>query len=123
LTGSSLNRPPKRGDIVRVRFDPTEGSEEAGQRPALVLSPDFVNERSPIVIVAPLTTRKTSRVYAFEALIEPPEAGLTQRSKVMPLHIRGVASHRIIGYYGHVGSETMRAVEAALEIAVGLRPI
>lgn len=114
---------PKRGDVVRVRFDPTEGSEQAGERPALVLSPDFINERAPIVLVAPFTTRKTERVYAFEALIEPPEGGLTQRSKVMLLHLRGVDKARIIGRYGTIREETMAQVEEAMRIAIGLTTI
>ena len=37
----------KRGDIVRVRLDPVEGSEQAGERPALVISPDVINEPAP----------------------------------------------------------------------------
>jgi mRNA interferase MazF len=74
---------PRRSEIVCVRSDPTEGSEQVGDRPALVLSPDFINERSPVILVAPITSRKTERVYAFEALIEPPEAGLTRRPTLM----------------------------------------
>ena len=62
----------KRGDVVRVRLDPILGSEQAGERPALVLSPDFINERSPVVLIAAITSKKTERVYPFEALIEPP---------------------------------------------------
>ncbi len=96
---------PKRGDVLRVRFDPTEGSEQAGERPALVISPDIINERAPIILVAPLTTRKTERVYAFEALIEPPEGGLLQRSKVMLLHVRGIDKARITGSYGTLSAE------------------
>ena len=38
---------PQRGDIVRVRLDPTVGAEQAGERPALVISPDVINEYSP----------------------------------------------------------------------------
>ncbi len=114
---------PKRGDVLRIRFDPTPGSEQAGDRPALVISPDLINERAPIILVAPLTTRKTERAYAFEALIEPPDGGVTQRSKVMLLHIRGVDKARIMGKYGSVSQETMRRVDSALRIATGLQKI
>ena len=114
---------PKRGEVLRVRFDPTEGSEQAGERPALVLSPDLINERAPIILVAPFTTRKTERVYAFEALIEPPEGGLTQRSKVMLLHVRGIDKARITGSYGTLSEEAMEGVEEALRIATGLTAV
>jgi mRNA interferase MazF len=114
---------PKRGEVLRIRFDPTEGSEQAGERPALVLSPDLINERAPIILVAPLTTRKTERVYAFEALLEPPEGGLPQRSKVMLLHVRGIDKARITGSYGILSAEAMERVEEALRIATGLTAI
>ncbi len=111
---------PRRGDIVRVRFDPTEGSEQAGERPAMVISPDVANEQSPVIIVAGITSKKTERVYRREALIEPPEGGLRMRSKVLLLQLRAVDKVRITGYYGAVGPETMRRVDEALKVAVGL---
>ena len=117
---SFLASSPKLGDIVRVRFDPIEGSEQSGERPALVLSPDIINERAPIVLVAPLTSRKTDRVYAFEALIEPPEGGLTERSKAMLVDAQAVAKSRIVGNYGKISDDTMFRVEEALKIATGL---
>lgn len=54
---------PRRGDVVRVRLDPIEGSEQGGERPALVLSPDLINEHSPVVLIAAITSQKTDRVY------------------------------------------------------------
>ena len=58
--------PLRRGDVVRVRLDPVEGSEQSGERPGLVVSPDLINELSPVIIVAPITSRKTEKVYPFE---------------------------------------------------------
>jgi mRNA interferase MazF len=111
---------PKRGDIVRVRLDPVEGSEQAGQRPALVISPDAINEHGPIILIASLTSQKTAKVYPFEAVIEPPEGGLTRRSKVMLMHLRSVDKRRLTGSYGSVSEETMKRVETALKVATGL---
>ena len=111
---------PKRGDVVRVRLDPVEGSEQAGERPALVISPDFINQHSPVIIVAAITSRKADRVYPFEALIEPPEGGLSVRSKVMLMQLRSVDKRRVIGTYGSVSEKVMDEVEEALKIAVGL---
>jgi len=111
---------PRRGEIVRVRLDPVEGSEQAGERPALVISPDLVNRHSPVVIVAAVTSRKTSRVYPFEAVIEPPDGGLEVRSKVLLLHLRSIDRRRITGTYGDLSQEAMRRVEEAIRIATGL---
>ena len=112
----------RRGDIVRVRLDPVEGSEQAGQRPALVLSPDIINQHSPVVLIAALTSRKTERVYPFEALIEAGQAGLKTRSKVVLMQIRAIDKRRVVGSYGRVGAKTMRDIEEALKVATGLTP-
>ena len=116
-------RNPRRGDIVRVRLDPTEGSEQAGTRPALVISAPLVNEHAPVILVAGITSRKTERVYSFEALIEPPEGGLTTTSKVSLIQIRGIDKRRIVGYYGQVSDKVMQRVDEALRIATGLTAV
>ncbi len=111
---------PKRGEIVRVRLDPVEGSEQGGDRPALVLSPYIVNAHSPVVLVASITSRKTGKVYPFEAGIKPPDDGLKQLSKVMLMQMRSIDKSRICGRYGTLAPETMQAVDDALGVATGL---
>ncbi len=105
---------------MRARFDPTEGAEQAGERPALVISADYINERSPVVLVAPITSKKTERVYPFEALIDPVDGGLSMRSKALLLQMRSIDKSRITGSYGTLAADTMRKVDEALKIAVGL---
>lgn len=121
-SGEHSNRDPPRGDVLPIRFNPIEGSGQGGERPVLVLSPDIINQHSPVILVAALTSRKTDRIYPFEALIEPPEGGLRQHSKVL-LHTRSMDKRRIIGYYGQVSDEVMARVEEALRIATGLKDI
>lgn len=111
---------PRRGDVVRVRLDPVEGSEQGGERPALVISPDLINEHAPVVLIASITSRKTDRVYPFEAALHPPEGGLGHESKVLLLHIRSVDKRRLTGRYGAVSEATMERVGEALKIATGL---
>jgi mRNA interferase MazF len=105
-----------------VRLDPVEGSEQGGTRPALVLSPDVINEHSPVVLIASITSKKTERVYPFEVLIEPPEGGLTQRSKVLLMQLRAVDKRRVVGRGSLATEETLRKVEDALKVATGLTP-
>jgi mRNA-degrading endonuclease toxin of MazEF toxin-antitoxin module len=40
-----------------------EGAEQAGERPALVISPDVINKHSPVLLIATLMSQKTERVY------------------------------------------------------------
>jgi mRNA interferase MazF len=109
-------KPPRRGDVALVCLDPVEGSEQGGRRPAFVLSPDLINEHSPVVVVAAITSRKADRVYPFEAKILPTEGGLKERSKVLLMQLRSLDK-------GHLGPETMHNVEEALKVATGLVPI
>ena len=97
-----------------------EGSEQGGTRPALVVSPRVIRATSPIILVAPLTSKKTERVYPFEALIAAPEGGLSLTSKVVLTHLRGVSRTRIEDATGVVSDSTMARVEEALRIAVGI---
>lgn len=110
----------RRGDVVRVQLNPVEGSEQGGERPALVLSPDVINEHSPVLVIAAITSKKTERVYPFEALIEAGEGGLALRSKVMLMQIRSVDKGRLLGRLGRVSPVTLQSVDEALRIAVGL---
>lgn len=104
-------------------MDPVAGSEQGGRRPALVLSPDLINEHSPVVLVAAITSRKTERVYPFETLVLPPEGGLNERSKVLLMQLRSLEKRRLDGILGHFQPETLRMVDEALRIATGLTPL
>src|SRR5258708_25345536 len=55
-----------KGQIIKVNFDPQAGHEEAGWRPALVLSPTAYN-RHGLAIVVPITTQVKG--YPFEVLV------------------------------------------------------
>lgn len=58
---------PDRGDIVWLTFTPQAGSEQAGRRPALVLSPANYNGRVGLAIFCPLTSQKKG--YPFEVVL------------------------------------------------------
>lgn len=60
---------PERGDIVWLQFDPQAGHEQAGRRPALVVSPRAYNEKVGLALLCPVTSKKKS--YPFE--VELPE--------------------------------------------------
>lgn len=51
----SSNYVPQRGDAVRINFDPQAGSEQAGRRPALVISPDAYNRSLGLALFCPIT--------------------------------------------------------------------
>jgi mRNA interferase MazF len=55
---------PERGDIVKMSFDPQSGHEQAGWRPALVVSPALYNRASSLALLCPITSR--AKGYPFE---------------------------------------------------------
>ena len=55
---------PERGDVVWLDFDPQAGREQAGRRPAVVLSPREYNKRSGLALLCPITSRIKN--YPFE---------------------------------------------------------
>ena len=58
---------PDRGDAVWLRLDPSEGHEQAGRRPALVLSPASYNGRVGLALLCPITSRVKG--YPFEVAL------------------------------------------------------
>ena len=74
---------PDAGDIVGINFDPQAGHEQAGHRPAVVLSPAAYNGKTSLMLCCPMTTQIKS--YPFEVLI----AGAT-RSAVLADQIKSL---------------------------------
>jgi mRNA interferase MazF len=58
---------PDRGDIIWLSFTPQAGHEQAGRRPALVLSPAAYNDKVGLAILCPITSQIKN--YPFEVLI------------------------------------------------------
>ncbi len=58
---------PERGDVVWLEFDPRVGHEQAGRRPALVVSPRAYNGKVGLALFCPITSRVKG--YPFEVLL------------------------------------------------------
>jgi len=65
--GETMAQTPDRGDIVRIKFNPQTGQEQAGRRPALVLSPAAYNKKVGLAILCPITSQ--IKGYPFEIVI------------------------------------------------------
>jgi mRNA interferase MazF len=68
---------PERGDLVWLSFDPRAGHEQAGRRPALILSPSLYNRSSSLALVVPVTSQVKG--YPFEV---PIPAGMRVRGVI-----------------------------------------
>ncbi len=110
---------PSRGDIWLVDLNPTRGHEQAGSRPALVVSVDVFNQGpAGLTVVVPLTTR--DKRIPLHVEIGPPQGGLRHRSFAKCEDIRSVSTERLATRLGAVSDAVVRQVEDRLRILLGL---
>ena len=108
---------PERGDVVWLSFDPQAGHEQAGRRPAVVLSPSIYNRSSGLAIVVPITSQ--IKGYPFEVPIPP---GARVSGVILSDHLKSIdwqarGAERI----GQLPEETLTEAlkKAALLITAG----
>jgi len=77
---------PEAGDIVWLQFDPQAGHEQAGHRPALVLSPAAYNGKTSLMVCCPMTTK--AKGYPFEVDIAGGRNGIVLADQVRSLDWR-----------------------------------
>jgi mRNA interferase MazF len=111
---------PSRGEIWTADLDPTEGHEQAGERPVLILSTNMFNHGlADLVIIVPLT--RTGRRIPMHVVIDPPEGGVTERSYILCDNIRTISKGRLGNRpWGTITSETMARVEDHVRILLEL---
>jgi mRNA interferase MazF len=83
---------PQAGDIVWLNFTPQTGHEQAGHRPALVLSPKAYNQKTSLMICCPITTQ--IKGYPFEVLISGDPESVVLADQVKSLDWRSRRAKR-----------------------------
>lgn len=76
---------PDRGDLVWLSFDPQAGREQAGRRPAVILSPASYNRSSGLALAVPVTSHVKG--YPFEV---PIPAGMRISGVILADHLKSV---------------------------------
>ena len=108
--------PPRRGEVYLV-------SEIRKTRPALILQNDVANRWSPITIVAAISSRSDETVYPTEVRVDPPEGRLSVPSVVLLNQIRSIDRRRLVKRLGRLRPGTMKLVDRALQVSLGLAGI
>ena len=106
---------PEAGDIVWLEFDPQAGHEQAGHRPALVLSPSAYNAKKGLMLCCPLSTQ--TKGYPFEVQTQisaKPGVVLSDQVKSLDWRVRkakkkGVVSEEVL-------QEVRAKIKALLQI-------
>lgn len=109
----------KRGEIYYADLGVTVGSEQRGIRPVLIIQNDIGNKYSQTTVVAPITSKigKKSHQPTHVPIVCD---GLFACSTVLLEQIRTIDKSRIRWRVGMVDAETMRKVEMALLVSVGI---
>lgn len=110
---------PARGDVWLVDSNPVIGREQAGKRPALIVSVDLFNQGPvELVVVAPITSK--NKGIPLHVQIDPPEGGLKDTSFIKCEDIRSISKDRLITQLGTISPKTMASVEDRLRILLGI---
>ena len=99
-----------RGDIYWANLDPTQGHEQAGRRPVLVLSADIFNASSGTVIAVALTSQEPRA--GFPLTLEVTSANLPKRTWAKLSQVRTLSVQRL---GERLGSANAAEVESAIE--------
>lgn len=110
---------PSRGEVWLVNLNPAKGHEQAGKRPALVISVDTFNHGpADLAVVLPITSKY--RGIPFHVRVEPPEGNLKKESFIKCEDIRSISKIRLEKFIGEVFKSTLSKVEDRLRILLEL---
>jgi mRNA interferase MazF len=104
---------PDAGDIAWLAFSPQAGHEQAGHRPAVVLSPATYNRKTSMMICCPMTTQ--IKGYPFEVIVtaNPPSAILADQVKSLDWRARRAIQK------GRVSDVILNEVRAKIKALIG----
>lgn len=111
----------RRGEVYDARLDPTEGSEQGGTRPVIIVSRDAINASSQVVLAVPCTTyRPSRRIYPSQILLKAPDGGLDSDSVALGEQVRVLAKTRITRLRGALSASALAQLNRVLLIALDL---
>jgi len=108
-----------RGDIWLIYLEPTKGKEQAGNRPALVVSDDRLNQSAAgLVIIVPLTSK--NKGIDSHILLDPEQDDIKAPSYVVCEQIRAISKERLKKKWGAVSAVKMAQVEESIKFLLGM---
>lgn len=114
-----MEREVKRGQIYIIDLDNGIGSEQEGERPALVIQCDALNKKSPTVTVA-MVTSQLKKIGMEEHILLPKIKGLPKQSMVLLEQLRTIDGQRMVRYCCCVDDETMKRIDRGLKSSLGI---
>ncbi|MBA6154081.1 type II toxin-antitoxin system PemK/MazF family toxin [Gelidibacter maritimus] len=104
----------KQGEIWNVYFDPIKGSEQADNRPAVIISGNLMNSKSDLAIVCPLTS--SIKGYKGNPILKPDKInGLEVPSEVLVFQVRTLSKLRFKKKIGVISEEIVLEIKKTLD--------
>ena len=105
---------PQCGDVVRITLNPQAGHEQAGRRPAVVMSPENYNGKIGLAILCPVTNQ--IKGYPFEVIIPDglPIAGAILSDQIKSLDWRARNAELICNLPEETISEVLQKLDTLL---------
>jgi len=110
----------KRSEVVLIDFEPVEGSEQGGIRPALVIQNNIYNKYSPTTIVAPITSKLYKKEYPTNVNLSKKDSKLNKDSTILLNQIRTIDKLRIMRKISSLNDEIMSKVNLAIKASLAL---
>ena len=104
---------PEAGEIVWISFEPQTGHEQAGHRPAVVLSPAAYNAKTSLMVCCPMTTQIKN--YPFEVVIAGSSPSVVLADQVKSLDWRKRRAKR----KGIISAAELAEVRAKIRALIG----
>lgn len=104
----------KQGEIWETYFDPVEGQEQSGRRPAVIVSGNTMNKNMNLVIVCPLTS-KVHNYKGHPIIVPTAENGLKKESEILVFQVRSVSKKRLRKKLGVVDDEVINEIHRTLD--------
>lgn len=110
----------RRGDIYYAELSPVVGSEQGGTRPVLIIQNDIGNQYSPTTIVAAITSQLAKAKLPTHVELSCETCGLEKDSVVLAEQVRTIDKRRLRDKVTSLDEDTMKKVNQAIEISLGL---
>ena len=110
----------KKGDIYYALLDPIVGSEQNGTRPVVIVQNDLANKCSPVVLIAPITSRVYSKPKLSTHVYLKKYKKITHDSIILMEQIRVIDKSRLKSYICTLDEIQMRETDRAILNAFGI---
>lgn len=106
---------PERGDVIWIAFNPQAGHEQAGHRPAVILSPKAYNGKVGLALLCPITTQVKG--YPFEVALPDglPVSGVILSDQIKNLDWKARNAKKVCSLPDDVMVRVLQRVKALIE--------